>query len=87
MHDGGLDTAAQKWKETYSVVDIRKFHALMKQFDKLQVNPVTLTSREQQGIPCLRAVIEQELAHDRFQIKSPQILSGNDQKRSGNRLK
>ena len=65
----GLDTAAQKWKETYSVVDIRKFHALMKQFDKLQVNPVTLTSREQQGIPCLRAVIEQELAHDRFRKK------------------
>ena len=57
----GLDTAAQKWKKAYSVVDIRKFHALMKQFDKLQVNPVTLTSRNKQGLPCLRTVIEAEL--------------------------
>ena len=41
MHDGGLDTAAHKWKQTYNIVDSRKFHSLMKQFDKLHVNPVT----------------------------------------------
>ena len=57
----GLDTAAQKWKKAYSIVDARKFHFLIKQFDQLQVNPVTLTSRNKQGIPCLRTVIEAEL--------------------------
>lgn len=53
----GLDTAAQKWKQTYSIVDIRKFHSLIKQFDKLYVNPVTLTSKEICEIPCLRTLI------------------------------
>ena len=62
----GLDTAAQKWKEAYSVVDIRKFHALIKQFDKLQVNPVTLPSRKQQGIPCLRALIKMQIVRNKF---------------------
>lgn len=57
----GLDTAAQKWKEAYNIVDARKFHSLMKQFNKLQVDPVTLTSRGQQEVPCLRAMIEKEL--------------------------
>ena len=57
----GLDTAAQKWKDTYNIGGSRKFHVLVKQFNKLQVNPVTLTSRKKQGIPCLCAMIEKEL--------------------------
>ena len=40
----GLDTAAQKWKQTYHIVDSRKFHSLMKQFDRFNINPITLTS-------------------------------------------
>ena len=51
-----LDTAAQRWKQTYNIVDSRKFHSLMKQFDKLHVNPVTLTSKGKAEIPCLRSV-------------------------------
>lgn len=50
----GLDTAAQKWKTHYNIVDARKFHSLIRKFDKLQVNPVTLTTRETKGIPCVR---------------------------------
>ena len=64
----GLDTAAQKWKKAYSIVDARKFRSLMKQFDELQVNPVTLTSRNKQGIPCLRTVIEEQL--DRYYLQA-----------------
>ena len=64
----GLDTAAQKWRETYSIVNARKFHFLMKKFDQLQVNPVTLTSRKKQGIPCLRTVIEGQL--DRYYLQA-----------------
>ena len=40
----------------------------MKQFDELQVNPVTLTSRNKQGIPCLRTVIEEQL--DRYYLQA-----------------
>ena len=42
----GLDTAAQKWKQTYHIVDSRKFHALMERFSKLRVDPITLTSSD-----------------------------------------
>lgn len=55
----GLDTAAQKWKQTYHIVDSRKFHALMERFSKLRVDPITLTSRETQEVPCLRTLIQQ----------------------------
>ena len=56
----GLDTAAQKWAKTYSIVDSRKFHSLMKQFDKLHVNPITLTSKDTTEIPSLRTLIHLE---------------------------
>lgn len=59
----GLDTAAQKWTKTYNtynIVDTRKFHSLMKQFDKLHVNPVTLTSKDKAEISCLRTLIQLE---------------------------
>ena len=56
----GLDTAAQKWTKTYSIVDSRKFHSLMKQFDKLHVNPITLTSKDTTEIPSLRTLIHLE---------------------------
>lgn len=56
----GLDTAAQKWTQAYHVVDSRKFHSLIKQFDRLHINPVTLTSKDKEEIPCLRAIIKQE---------------------------
>ena len=50
----GLDTAAQKWKTHYNIVDARKFHSLIRKFDELQVNPITLTTWETKGIPCVR---------------------------------
>jgi len=53
----GLDTAAQKWKQTYNIVDSRKFNSLMKQFDRIHVNPVTLTGKDKEEIPCLRTLI------------------------------
>ena len=56
----GLDTAAQKWTKTYNIVNTRKFHSLMKQFDKLHVNPITLTSKDKTEIPCLRTLIHLE---------------------------
>ena len=60
MHDGGLDTAAHKWKQTYNIVDSRKLHSLMKQFDKLHVNPITLTTKDKTEIPSLRTLIQLE---------------------------
>ena len=56
----GLDTAAQKWAKIYDIVDARKFHSLMKQFDKLHVNPITLTSNDKTEIPCLCTLIQLE---------------------------
>ena len=56
----GLDTAAQKWTKTYNVVNTRMFHSLMKQFDKLHVNPITLTSKDKTEISCLRTLIHLE---------------------------
>lgn len=55
----GLDTAAQKWKQTYNIVDSRKFNSLMKQFDRLRINPITLTSKDKDELPCLRTIITQ----------------------------
>lgn len=46
-----LDSAAQEWKQAYHIVDSRKFHSLMKQFDRLHVNPVPLTSKDNEEIP------------------------------------
>ena len=61
VSDGaGLDTAAQKWTKTYNIVNTRKFHSLMKQFDKLHVNPITLTTKDKTEIPCLRTLIHLE---------------------------
>lgn len=56
----GLDTAAQKWAKTYNIVNARKFHSLMKQFDKLHVNPITLTTKDKTEIPSLRTLIHLE---------------------------
>lgn len=56
----GLGTAAQKWMKIYDIADARKFHSLMKQFDKLHVNPITLTSNDKTEIPCLRTLIQLE---------------------------
>ena len=56
----GLDTAAQKWTKTYNIVNTRKFHSLMKQFDKLHVNPITLTAKDKTEIPSLRTLIHLE---------------------------
>ena len=47
----GLDTAVQKWAKIYDIVGARKFHSLMKQFDKLHVNPITLTTKDKTEIP------------------------------------
>ena len=58
--DAGLDTVAQKWAKTYNIVDARKFHSLMKQFDKLHVNPITLTNTDKTEIPSLRTLIHLE---------------------------
>ena len=56
----GLDTAAQKWAKTYNIVNARKFHSLMKQFDTLHVNPITLTTKDKTEIPSLRTLIHLE---------------------------
>ena len=56
----GLDTAAQKWAKTYNIVNARKFHSLIKQFDKLHVNPITLTTKDKTEIPSLRTLIPLE---------------------------
>lgn len=56
----GLDTAARKWMKTYNIVDTRKFHSLIKQFDKLHVNPITLTTKDKTEIPSLRTLIQLE---------------------------
>ncbi len=56
----GLDTAAQRWKQTYNIVDPRKFHSMIRKFDKLHINPITLPSGEKEAIPCLRTLIEWE---------------------------
>lgn len=53
----GLDTAAQKWKQTYNIVDSRKFNSLMKEFDRLHINPVTLPTKDKKEIPCLCTLI------------------------------
>ena len=61
VSDGaGLDTAARKWMKTYNIVDARKFHSLIKQFDKLHVNPITLTTKDKTEIPSLRTLIHLE---------------------------
>ena len=44
----------------HSSVDARKFYSLMKQFDKLHVNPITLTSKDKVEILFLRTLIHLE---------------------------
>lgn len=73
----GLDTAAQKWKQTYNIVDSRKFNSLMKRFDRLHVNPVTLTSKDKEEIPCVGTIITRGLNVRCFGRKqSRAVLSG-----------
>ena len=53
----GLDTAVEKWRCAYNVADSRGFARMMGWFDKLDVNPVTLTSDQKKEVPCLRELI------------------------------
>ncbi|RHR11030.1 hypothetical protein DWX58_00790 [Pseudoflavonifractor sp. AF19-9AC] len=53
----GLDTAARKWEEAYRVVKKKEFDKMMRMFDKIDVNPITLGAKEGE-IPCLRKMLE-----------------------------
>src|SRR5699024_10622377 len=57
----GLDTAAHKWKKAYNIVGNHAFDQLIKMFDQIDVNPVTLRVKEKHNIPCLRKMILSEI--------------------------
>lgn len=70
----GLDIAAKKWKIHYKIVDSRKFHSIMKQFDQLCVNPVTLTSQENQEITCPCIIVQRMWMHEHLPRKTAASL-------------
>ena len=53
----GLDTAARKWEEAYKGVKRKEFNQIIRAFDKIDVNPITLRAKESE-IPCLHRMLE-----------------------------